>query len=305
MFASQFENEENAFDRKRKLTSALITALIHGVLLLVLFFFILHTPVPPFEDNSGGMSVNYGTDATGVGDIQPFTYNPGETATPAAAAPASVQKDESTPESAITQDKEETDVVAKKVEEEPKPKVNKKAIFKHNPKAAKPAVTAITATAAVANPTPAPPKPDANAMFSKGAYGKPNNSQGDGTGGPQGDQGKPNGDPNSRNYLGDGSGNGTGQGKGDLNGGYSLTNRKRVAMPSPTPCSTPGKVVIKIKVDRTGHVVEANFNPLASQSYDDCNKNNALIAARQATFNPAPNAPEIQEGTITYIYRVH
>ena len=39
--------------------------------------------------------------------------------------------------------------------------------------------------------------------------------------------------------------------------------------------------------------------------FDDCNKTNALNAARKATFNSDPGAPDIQEGTITYIYEVH
>jgi hypothetical protein len=141
-------------------------------------------------------------------------------------------------------------------------------------------------------------------MFHKGAYGNPNNSHGDGTGGGQGDQGNPNGDPNSRNYLGSGDGNGTGPGHGDLSGGFGLKGRKIVFSPKPEKCPSNGRVVIGIKVDRSGKVVEATFKRFASTVFDDCNKNNALNAARKATFNPDPNAPEIQEGSKTYIFKV-
>ena len=111
MFATQFENEERNFRNKKTATSAFLTLLIHAVILLILIFTILHTPIPPFEDNAGGMTVNYGTDNAGTGDIQPFTYNPGPTASNAAAPAAAHSKEENTPESGITQDKEESDVV--------------------------------------------------------------------------------------------------------------------------------------------------------------------------------------------------
>ena len=128
MFASQFENEERQFENRKKALSFFLSLLIHGLLLLLLFFSILHTPTPPFEDNAGGMTVNYGTDDAGTGDIQPFTYNPGPTASKASAPAAS--KSQSEPESAITQENEETDVVMHKADDKPKPKVNKKAIYK-------------------------------------------------------------------------------------------------------------------------------------------------------------------------------
>jgi TonB family protein len=296
MFASQFEQEDREFRNRKTAISAFLTLLIHGLLLLLLLFTILHTPVPPFEDNDGGMTVNYGTDNAGAGDLQPFTYNPGPTAaqSTAAAAPA---KTESEPESAITQDNEETDVVMHKENDKPKPKpkVNRKAIYKPSPKTSNSESTATNSTP-VAAPVPQP-KADPNAMFSKGAYGKPNGSKSDGTGGG-------NGDPNSRNYLG-GDGGGNGGGNGALKGGYSLRGRKKLSLPPPNQCNTQGRVVVAIKVDKTGKVVDATFKRFESTVFDDCNKTNALNAARKATFNADPSAPDIQEGTITYIYEVH
>ena len=117
-------------------------------------------------------------------------------------------------------------------------------------------------------------------MFSKGAYGKPNGSKSDGTGGGNGDQGKPDGDPNSRNYLG-GDGGGQGGGNGALKGGYSLRGRKKLSLPPPNQCNTQGKVVIAIKVDKAGKVVDATFKRFESTVFDDCNKTNALTAARK------------------------
>ncbi|HWB62348.1 MAG TPA: energy transducer TonB [Chitinophagales bacterium] len=304
MFATEFENEERRFKNRKTATAGFVTAAVHGLILLALILTILRTPIPPFEDNAGGMSVNYGTDETGSGDIQPFTYNPGPTEATATSQPTAAAPAESQPEKMLTDENSEVDVAAPKTDDEPKPKVNKKAVFK--PKKKNTHTEETPAKPAVAEtPAPQPPKPDQRALFSKGAYGAPNKSAGDGTGGPQGDQGKVNGDPNSRNYLGDGNGNGSGPGNGDLNGGYRLTGRKRIGEVKPVACSNTGRVVIKIKVDRDGKVTQADFNPLQSTVFEDCNKNNAISAALRTRFNPNPNAPEIQEGTITYIYKVN
>jgi len=275
---------------------------VHGLIFLFLLLMILHTPMPPFEDNAGGMTVNFGTDDVGTGDEQPFTYNPA----PVESSPSAASKSspaESAAEDVISQENEETEVVVPKPAEKPKPKVDKNAIFKPTPKPTNVKETTPKNTTTITNTTPAP-KADPNAMFKKGAYGQPNNSKGDGEGGGQGDQGKPTGDPNSRNYLGDGSGNGSGPGTGDLNGGYSLKGRKKVTIPSPQACSSRGKVVIAIKVDRSGRVVDAKFRRFESTVFDECNVNNAMQAARRATFNPDANAQETQEGTITYINKV-
>ena len=302
MFASQFDSEESSFRNKKRTIATIVTILIHALILLVLLYSILHTPTPPFEDNAGGMSVNFGTDAVGTGDEQPFTYNPGTTA--ASAAPSQATPVENAPEKVLTQENEDNNVTVPKAEDKPKHKVNDNTVFKKHPKTSNNPVTT-TAT----NPAPAPveqPKPNPNAMFSKGAPGAPNHSKGDGQGGGQGDQGNPNGDPNSRNYLGDGGdGNGKGKGHGDFPGGAYLKGRKNTTLPAPNQCSSQGSVVIAIKVDKTGKVTDATFKRFASTAVDDCNINNALIAARKATFNPDPNAPDIQEGTITYIYKVH
>ncbi len=303
MFATDFDSQEKSFRNKKNATATVVTILVHALIILILLFSILHTPNPPYEESAGGMSVNFGTDAVGTGDEQPFTYTPGPTPTTAAAAPAETKPEENVPDKVLTQENEETNVTVPKPEDKPKHKLNDKAVFKKHPKNIN---STATTTAATEAPAPVPqPKPDANAMFSKGAYGKPNNSKGDGTGGGQGDQGNPNGDPNSRNYLGTGDGNGEGPGHGDLKGGAYLKGRKNTTLPAPNQCSTQGKIVIAIKVDKTGHVIDATFKRFASTAVDECNITNAILAARKATFNPDPNAPDVQEGTITYIYKVH
>lgn len=300
MFASAFDTEEKAFRTRKNTTAGVVTLLVHTLILCALLFSVLRTPIPPFEDMGGGMAVNFGFDEAGTGSTQPFSYQPGPMeASPSGGKTSTAQ---SGPEDVLAQENGEEEVVVPKVEEKNNPKPKPETVYKPNAK-----TTATTVTSNQNTKTENPnPQPTANpdALFTKGAYGKPNNSKGDGTGGGQGDQGKPTGDPNSTNYLGDGDGDGNGTGKGD-GSGYSLAGRKKINIPAPQSCSSQGKVVIKIKVDRSGKVIAADFERFKSTVFDECNINNARNAALRATFNPDANAPEIQIGTITYIYKLN
>lgn len=299
MFAHSFDNEEQNFKNKKTAIAGFFTIGLHGLLLLYLLFTILTPPNPPYTDNGGGMTVNFGTDAEGMGDLQPLTLTPAEQLQPQTAA-ASASAPSTSQQQLETQTTEDAPIVEAPKKPTPVQKPNNNALFKPN----KNNNTTQSTTTAAAEIPPAP-KADPNALFNKGAYGSPNNSKGDGTGNKPGDQGNPNGDPNSKNYLGDGDGSGSGHGSGDLNGGYSLRGRSKLSLPAPPQCSNKGKVVIAIKVDRTGKVIDATFKRFESTVFDQCNVNNALSAARKATFNADPNAPEIQEGTIAYIYKVN
>lgn len=301
MFSPSFEQEEISFNNQKRVKALLATVLFSVLVLLAFYLIRLTIPDPPFPELAeGGVEINFGFDAAGEGDVQAFSDNPGpmsSTPVKGAAAAASSKADET-----LTQEDEETDAVVQKPSVAPKPKTN------HTPKPViTPTKNNTTNITTVKTNAPSEPvqKADPDALFpTRGAKGTPNDSKGDGTGGGKGDQGDPNGDPNSKSYLGGGSGNGDGNGNGNSKGGFSLKNRKNVALPSPVACSGRGKVVIGIKVDRTGKVIETTFRRFDSTVFDECNKNNALNAARNARFNPDPNAEEIQEGTITYINEV-
>lgn len=300
MFVHSFESEERSFKTRKTSLAVFITLLLHGLILLFLIWTLLTPPDPPYTDSAGGVAVNFGTDDAGTGDIQPMSLTPiqadfNPTPASASSAPSSASED------VTTQDLEDAPVIENTKTETPKPKPDDNALFKPNKNNNTKTDNSKPNTA---NTTPAAPTANSDALFTKGAKGNPNNSKGDGTGGGQGDQGKPDGDPNSKDYLGNG-GNGSGGGKGDLNGGFSLKGRNKVALPPPTQCSSKGKVVISIKVDKTGKVVEAKLKRFESTVFDECNVNNALAAARKSTFTPDANAPDVQEGTITYIYKVN
>lgn len=65
-----------------------------------------------------------------------------------------------------------------------------------------------------------------------------------------------------------------------------------------------GKVVVRIKVDPYGNVIEAQPGADGTTVTDKGLWNAARKAALKAHFNTAADAPAVQEGTITYIFKV-
>lgn len=83
---------------------------------------------------------------------------------------------------------------------------------------------------------------------------------------------------------------------------YSLVNRNNYKLPPPIyTCIEGGKVVINIKVDVNGNVIEADFNAKSSGTSNGCLVDNAITYARKAKFNSSNKAS--QKGTITYLFQ--
>jgi TonB family protein len=59
-------------------------------------------------------------------------------------------------------------------------------------------------------------------------------------------------------------------------------------------------VVVEVSVDRNGKVIQAVAGIKGSNTLDDYLLRVAKEAAMKATFDPKPDAPVIQKGTITY-----
>lgn len=109
-----------------------------------------------------------------------------------------------------------------------------------------------------------------------------------------GDQGQSNGIPNSDNYVGGG-------GDGDVS--YNLSGRNKKTLPKPINNSEEqGTVVVKIWVNRDGKVTNARVQVKGTTTSNSNLQNIAIKAALKAVFNSDPNAPEVQTGTITYVY---
>lgn len=127
--------------------------------------------------------------------------------------------------------------------------------------------------------------------------GKRNNSSGGSQGVKEGagNQGQQGGDPNSKRYDG---------APGNGGSGYSLKGRKASSLPEPGYTSQrEGKVIVKIWVDRTGKVVKVEAPQKGSSITETGMVNQAKNAAMKARFTASDNAPELQVGTITYVFR--
>lgn len=309
MFATSFEAEDKRFNLRKRFSGAGITFTLHALILLLLFWYQLTPPDPPYQENEGGVTVNFGTSEVGTGEEQSYTLTPidanfseAPAPSPSSAAPIAAADD------IVTQDLEEAPVLAPKTETKPnvvpKPEIDENALFKPTNKP----TTATTSNTKPASNATANAKPavDENALFKPGAFGKPNNSSGDGQGGGPGDQGKPNGDPTSRNYDGNGTGFGTGSGNGLGDGNVQLSGRKLKYKPVVTDKSqATGKVIVTIKVDRNGKVVDAYFTQLGSTTSDPGLVKTSVDAARKYQFDENPGAAELQTGKILFIYKLN
>lgn len=83
---------------------------------------------------------------------------------------------------------------------------------------------------------------------------------------------------------------------------YSLVDRNNYQLPPPIyTCIEGGKVVINIKVNAVGNVIEANLNEKSSGTTNGCLVDNAITYALKAKFNASDKLS--QKGTITYLFQ--
>jgi outer membrane biosynthesis protein TonB len=134
--------------------------------------------------------------------------------------------------------------------------------------------------------------------FGNGTQGGTNGGGGTGTGrgntGTAGNQGTPDGDPNSTNLNGIGRGPGTVSGFG----GRAVRSAPRLQENS----QKAGRVVIDLCVDADGNVVSTRFNASKSSTLDDDLQEAAIRNARQYKF--AAGGAEKQCGSVTYNFIV-
>ena len=126
-------------------------------------------------------------------------------------------------------------------------------------------------------------KIDQNALFTKGRVKK-------GSGGSTG--------------VGEGSGKGSGGEGGGSGTEFSLAGRGKKFLPGPTATSTKnGNIAVEIRVDQEGNVVSAKAGVRGTTLWDTNLFRRCEQAAKKSKFTANPDAPELQKGTITYIFR--
>ena len=265
-------------EKKNKVKATFGTIIFHILLIVALIFLGLSTPLPlPGEE---GVEVNLGSSNVGMGNKQ--AEAPAPTIVPKPKPQPVVE--EEVEDDVITQDIEEAPVIEAKKEEKKKEEVKKEE--------EKPVIEETTEEIVEEVPEPEPePVVDQRALY-KG------NSQSDegsdeGITGQPGDQGKENGDPDVDNYDGLG---GAGDGVS-----FSLGGRGAKHLPKPTYNSPEqGKVVVTIWVNKEGKVVKALAGAKGTNITDLSLRKLAQDAALRSVFQPDPNAPDVQKGTITY-----
>lgn len=86
--------------------------------------------------------------------------------------------------------------------------------------------------------------------------------------------------------------------------GSSLAGRSARSLPSPAyRGNREGKIVVKIWVDRIGNVTQVSAPEMGSTMTDAESVRTAKEAALKAKFSAKEDAPEVQTGTVTYVFR--
>lgn len=279
--------------REHKIEGFVGSALLHLLLLLILFFFTLQEPW--YDEEGGGIAVNFGNEsAEGWGDIQPQTDSQADVSLDnnqqqQTAAPAPSDNSQ-----LLTSDDPDAAPINSKDTKNPDDKKTPAT----NPRPTdKPSDGKDTKNSA-ANSSNNTPKVDDNSLFK----GKKNNATSQGN---TPNKGSDAGNPMGTADIGNGS-------KGNNNGGNNgtgadgiadidLANRSASYKPTVIENSQEeGKVVIKIWVDRQGTVSRAEFTSAGSTNNSSVLKNAAIAAARKTKFNADPNAAALQQGKMTF-----
>jgi hypothetical protein len=287
---------EANFETQKNVKALGITVGICTLLALLLFLVSWTLPQvqPPVADE--GIEVNLGNSDEGLGDIAPAI--PGEPSLETATdinPPPTTQAD-AAEETKPVEDNNDADAtpVTTPVKPSPKPK----------PKHTETAVTPKKTPQKVINPTPAPPKPKAVYAGGKSTGSGGNNAdsyngvRNQGIAGGKGDQGKPNGNPNSDSYTGNG-----GTGKSGITIRSGLQGRRFSRMPSfEDDFNENAKVAVDIVVNQAGTVTSATINPRGTTTTNSNIKNIARQKALQLKLNAGTS--EQQTGTIVFDFKL-
>ncbi|WP_288071041.1 hypothetical protein [Hydrotalea sp.] len=286
------------FEIEKNWKAAAYTLLI-CIGIFLLFFFLKWTlpqiPPPVTED---GIEVNLGNSETGLGNIAPqMQGNPSLNQDEQLKTPPPSKQIQSTPEVLANEVTNENDEAVGTVEK----KVNPKKPLNHNPTVLHRKISENT----VIKPTPALPKP--KALFKGGTSTTSSGNGADsyngvynqGIAGGKGDQGKPNGNPNSDSYIGNGGG-GT-SGVSIRNG---LEGRHFTKLPSfEDDFNEPAKVAVDITVNKSGQVIQASINPRGTTTTNQNIRSIALKKAKLLKLNAGDT--DNQTGTIVFSFKLN
>lgn len=311
------QGEEKALSKD----GVIATTLVHLILLLLFFFFGLTAPWPKQEEQ--GILINFGTMEQGSGEVQPVAETVPQPKTqesvssPSAASASKTSRQKPKPiidnkvvttknkkapalpvkEPVKKKDTKKVEKAPKKVatKDQPKKKQPEKQPKKDVKKAKEPVKTKKDVKKATEPVKKKKPTVDENALF---PGSKKNSSKGQGNTNKDGDLGNKMGKVDISDNKGNKS---PGLGKSGV--GFDLSGRRLMSIPPVRDNSQEiGTVVIKIKVDKSGKVIDAQYT--SAGSTNPTLRNKALAAARKAKFNPVVDGPAIQSGTMTFNFKL-
>lgn len=274
-------------DRKAKIESALLTALIMALLLLMMWYVAIDAPRETEEE---GVEVAFGDSEDGGGSEPEAIPMPAE---PVTQAPPPTPQAPSEND-LVVQDDEESLALAKQREEERKKRAEQEELIRKQREeqarleAEQRAEQQRIAEEQARKSAEEQAKRDNANNLMAGMFG--NNQQGaQGSGTTQGASQQGSNNPVGHGTIGGNS--------------WSLAGRSMKKMPKPsTQFNQEGKVVVNIQVNSEGKVMSATVGEGTTVS-DYQTRQVALEAARKAEFSPSEN--RIQVGTITYTFKLN
>jgi len=292
---------EAEFEAKKNMQAGTITLVILALLFLVLFLVGWTTPSMLQPVPEEGIEVNLGNSDAGLGNDQPFL--------PGKPSPQE-EKQQYTPPKAVQTQKEDVKDPLSNDKDEDAPEIKKPKIVKpeatkiaekEEPKKVMPKKEEVATP-----PAPAPRKPAAvmGKITDKGTGGNEADSYkkggSEGIAGGKGDQGRPGGNPDSKNYTGGGHGNsGVSISKGLQ--GRRFTNVYNYQ----GDFDTNEKVAVDIRIDKNGNVLSASYQPRGSTTSSSSYKDKAIEIVKKSKLNASPNGDDEQTGTVIINFRIN
>jgi outer membrane biosynthesis protein TonB len=292
---------DNSSDQKKSL---LISTLLFGTLVLILFFIRFWPPANLQEltggGGGGGVSINFGDSDLGSGanyksEVLDVQSKAKQTPTKSTPEEAILSQENTIEESVVIPQKEKPLQPKPIVKEEPKPVVVKPKVSNNTNDALSSILKGANKGGDGDDKTAGNKGKSNGSLSANGYYGS--GGSGGGTGGGNG----------TGNGIGTGSGYGAGTGGGSGNGtGYSLGNRKAISKPAPKyTCNEQGKVVVEVSVDQNGKTISVIAGVKGSTNTAKCLLDQATIAAMNTKWEASSAAPEKQVGKIIYNFNLN
>lgn len=294
-------------DTRHKKKSFTLTTLLLSVLILLLFYIGLTYMDPPIEN---GITINFGTMEYGMGEEQPL-----EPVRPEQQEPEVVEESEPEPQSEpsesepeqeaaqteqpsedlLTQEQEESVRIRQQQQED---RHKAEAAAERERKEAEDIAREKEAAELKARQEQEAKKKELDALMGglNNAAGEAEGSEGDDS--TPADKGNPEGNPYASTYYGSpGSGSGT--------DGYGLSGRSLMSKDAVRQeCNEAGRVVVRIEVDRSGKVINANPGVRGTTNNHPCLLEPARKTAFMHRWNLDSNAPDRQVGFVVVNFKL-